>query len=171
MAILKKNDPKKPVGLPSTLVRLTEAAATYTTTAKFFEAKYEDTKRDIENYLAADDCPVTVQVGKGGGLKVDGVGGLSFSQPERLDNALAVAAIVAALKDGSLSPDALTEVVSTVNKEALLKAIPGSESLVKTSEKVTITLRTAQEFKDGVNARLTETVKEVEDKAAAREKA
>ena len=158
MAILKKGE-KKVQGLPSTLVALTEKAATYTATADFYSDLYKDAKSQIDAYLSADDCPVTVQVGKGGGVKVDGVGGLSFSQPERVDNKAAIDAIVTALKAGTLSPDALTEVISTVSKEGLLKALPDqAESLVVTSEKVVVTLRTAPEFKNDVRERLEKTL-------------
>jgi hypothetical protein len=170
MAIKRKGQEAEGQGLPSTLVNLTERAATYYTTHKFFEERYNGTKAEIEAFLDAPDCPVTVSVGPGGGVKVPGVASLSFSQPERVNNEAAVAAIVAALKDGSLQPDALVEIVSTVNKEGLLKALPEqAKTLVATSEKVVVTLRAKNEFKADVVARLEATVSATEKPAPAAE--
>lgn len=167
MAIKRKGQEKDAVQLPARLVELTERAATYATTQSFFEEQYKATKADIEAYLDRPDCTVPVSVGAGGGVKVPGVASISFSQPERVDNVAAVAAIVAALKDGSLQPDALIEVVSTVSREGLEKALPEqAKSLVNTSEKIIVTIRTANDFKADVRARLEETVKVVEKPAA-----
>lgn len=167
MAIVRKGQ-KASTGLPVAYCDLVREAATYKATADFFIGLYdggercsdlekaESAKGRLQAYLDDPECPITVNVGAGGGknAKVDGVAGLSFSQPERVDNTAAVAAIVAALKDGSLQPDALTEVISTVDKDALLKALPKAEGLVKTSEKLVVTMRLAGEFRTEVCERL-----------------
>lgn len=163
MAIKRKGE-KAQKGLPSKLVALTERAATYTTTAAFFKDRYDQTKEEIEAYFEDPNCPVEVSVGAGGGVKVDGIGGYSFSQPTRMDNAAAVALIVAALKDGSLKPDALTELISTVSVPGMEKCLP-AETIApayKKSDRVVITLRTASDFKADVVARLEKTVSAVE---------
>jgi hypothetical protein len=158
MAIIRKSQKADGQGLPSTLVDLVREAATYKATADYFLVKYEGTRDDkegcakqrLESYLDSPDCPVTVSVGAGGGIKVPGIGGLSFSQPERVDHGAAVQAVIAALKDGSLQPDALAEVISTVSKDGLLKALPGASACVATQEKITVTLRIAGEFREEV---------------------
>jgi hypothetical protein len=167
MAIKRKGEKAKQ-GLPTKLVELTERAATYTTTAAFFKDRYDATKEEIEAYLEDPNCPVTVSVGTGGGVKVDGIGGYSFSQPTRMDNREAVAVIVAALKDGSLQPDALTEIISTVSVPGMEKSLPKEtiEGTYKKSDKVVITLRTASEFKADVIARLEKTVSATEKPVA-----
>jgi hypothetical protein len=165
MAIKRKGQSKDAPGLPSTLVTLVTEAATFKATSDFFSVLYEGKDKDDESkagsakgrlqaYLDREDCPVTVSVGEGGGIKVPGIGGLSFSQPERMDNGAAVQAIIAALKDGSMQPDALAEVISTVNKDGLIKAIPTTEALIVPSDKVVVTLRIANEFRAEVVERM-----------------
>jgi hypothetical protein len=179
MAITRKGQTASK-GLPTKYSNLVREAATYKATADFFTALYDGGERcsdeekaasakgRLQAYLDAPECPIQVSVGNGGGknAKVDGVAGLSFSQPERVDNAAAVAALVAALKDGSLQPDALTEVISTVNKDALLKALPNAEGLVTVSEKITVTMRIAGEFRAEVCGRLAAQVKQATAPAA-----
>jgi hypothetical protein len=165
MAIIRKDQKASGQGLPAPLVALVTEAATYKTAADFFSVLYEGKEKDdaskaasakgrLQAYLDRPDCAVTVSVGAGGGIKLPDLGSLSFSQPERVDNGAAVQAIIAALKDGSLQPDALAEVVSTVNKDGLLKALPACASLVNTSEKVVVTLRVANDFRAEAYARL-----------------
>jgi hypothetical protein len=159
MAIIRKDQKAEGQGLPSPLVALVREAATFKATADFFSVLYEGKDKDkaskeasakgrLQAYLERQDCPVTVSVGAGGGIKVPDVGGLSFSQPERLDNQAAVAKIIAALKDGSLQPDALAEVISTVNKDGFLKALPGNDEMVAADpDKLVVTLRIANDFR------------------------
>jgi hypothetical protein len=177
MAIIRKNQKAAGQGLPSPLVQIVTEAATFKATSDFFAVLYQGVDKDeksktesakgrLEAYLDRTDCPVTVSVGAGGGVKVPGVGGLSFSQPERVDNGAAIQAIIAALKDGSLQPDALTEVISTVNKDGLFKALPATESLLVPSEKIVVTLRIANEFRAEVCERLAAQVAQVTTTAA-----
>lgn len=159
MAIIKKDQKAEGQGLPVEFVQRVERAATFQVTSKCFEEAFKTEKAEIEAYLSGDACPVTVTVGEGGGVKVPGVGSLSFSQPERVDNAGAVAAVIAALKAGTIRPDDLSEIISTVKKDGLIKALPEqAKDLVKTSDDVCITLKPAAEFKGDISARITKDV-------------
>jgi hypothetical protein len=166
MAINKKSSKKveKP-GYPSEFVKLATDAATYSVTSKFFEEKFNDTKKGIVDYLNTENCPVVINVGeKGSNPKIDGVGTIIVSQPERLDNKEAVLKVVELLKDGKLNPDDLLELVSTVNKEALSKVVDREtlDSLVKKDDAgevaLMISVRVAAEFKMDLTAALEENV-------------
>lgn len=164
MAITRKNQPAES-SLPVALVELTERAATYKVTSEFFADRYNAVRLDVLNYLDRDDCPVQAKVGTGGGVTVPGVAGYSFTQPERVNSKAAIPAIVEALKSGALHPDALLEIISTVSKDATLKALgETAKQFVTTSEDVVTTMRVDKGFAADVSARLEQTVAETEQR-------
>lgn len=148
MAIKKKQDKPAVIGFPSTFVRLVTKAATYQVKSKAYEDKFKSAKADVEAYLEDENCPVEVAVGEKG-PKIPDVASLSFSQRTSMDKAKALEEIVAALKAGTMQPDDLSEVISTLSVEGFRKVFPNSEA-IGISDKVTITVRAAATFKEDI---------------------
>lgn len=161
MPIVRKNE--KPAGLPSKFVKLAERAATFAAASEFFDTQKKDHKKLIEDYLEEANCPITVTVGKDGGVKVPGVAGFSFSQPSRLDNDATKAAIIEGVKAGRITVDALAELISTCNAEACEKVFDAETfaTLKPASDKVIVTMRVAGEYKADVFAQMLGVVAEV----------
>lgn len=168
MPIIRKDKQVEGAGLPVAFVALTEQAATYKVTSDFFKDRYETVREAIKAYLERADCPVTVSVGEGGGVSVPGVAGYSFSQPEKLDQPAAVAAVIAALKAGTLRADDLVEIISTVKKDSLPKALgaEAAKKLIRTDtdpDAVVITMRVNKEYTGSVSENLNATVSQIEE--------
>lgn len=160
MAIVKKGSKVSKPGFPSEFVSLVTRAATAQTYKACFESVFDGVKGEIEGYLTAEDCPVTINVGeKGANPKIEGVGTVIVSQPERLDNKAAAAVIADLVAEGKINAADLTALISSVNKEALSKVVDAEtlKGLVKTDDsgdvKLQISVRTDGSFKADVSSR------------------
>lgn len=162
MAIVKRGSTASAPGYPAAFVGLVEAAATAYVTHKWFEEKYNAVKGSIQAYLESPTCPVTVRVGqRGGNPRIDGVGLVVVSQPERIDNQAAIAEVVALLKSGTIRPDDLVGIISTVNKANLGKVTDVSPFLRKNEDgeaPLELSVRVDATFRDAVREALTENV-------------
>lgn len=160
MAIVKKGkkNVEKP-GFPVQFVELTERAATLSVAADFFDTKYAEARKAVEEYLTADDCPITVNVGeKGSNPKVEGIATVILSQPERLDNKAAAQKVAELFAEGKLNAGDLVELISQVNKEALSKVVDADtlNALIKRDETgeapLQVSVRVAGEYKGQIGA-------------------
>lgn len=167
MAINKKGSKVSKPGYPEEFVSLVTGAAKAYSVSKWFEDKYKNFKLNIEAYLSREDCPITINIGqKGASPRVEGVGTLIVTQPERLDNRAAVAEVVRLLKAGSIRPDDLLGIVSSVNKE-MLSVVIGAEGISKLIKRnsagelpVEFSVRVAADFSDQIVAGLENQVAE-----------
>lgn len=120
MAINKKGSKVAAPGYPSRFVELVESAAKAYTVSQWFRGQYDGIKKQLGEYLEDANCPVTINVGqKGASPRIEGVGTLIVTQPERLDNQSAIAEVVRLLKAEIIRPDDLIDLISSVNKEGL----------------------------------------------------
>lgn len=161
---LKKKDPKGQVATktyPAEFVTMVDEAARFSVTCDYFDDRFKESKKGLQSYIEADGCPFEIVVGeKGSNPKIDGVGTLIVSQPERLNNKLAAAKIVALLQSGGMQIADLLEVVSQVNREALEKIV-GAEAVKDCIAKneagelpLQLSLRVAASYKDEITANL-----------------
>jgi len=140
MALRKKTPTGKVAspGYPPAFRHLVEEAATAYTTHKFFEERYGEVKDDLQTYIESDTCPFNVNVGeKGSNPRLDGLGIVILSQPERIDNQKAAAKVVELLQTGKMNVADLAEVISQANKDALSKLVEAATLqplVVKTAE-------------------------------------
>ena len=148
MAIIKKDQVQEGQNLPISFVELSEKLAGFKVKADYFKNCYEQARGEAQEYLESKSCPLVVKVGPGGGVKVPGVVGYSFSQPERLEQEEALKVVIAGLKSGKIRPDDLGEIISTFDKDAVVKVF-GAEgkACVHSSEKVIVTPRVNGEFR------------------------
>jgi hypothetical protein len=157
MPIVKKEE-KATKSYPEPFLRLADKAATLQVAQSYFRDLYDEARSEIEQYLADDNCPITVHIGeKGSNPKIDGVCTIILTQPERLDNRAAAQTVADLVSTGKINPADLVELISQVNKEALAKVVDSDtlKSLIKRNDDgdvpVQIAVRVDNEYKLAVH--------------------